>query len=176
MEIAAQIIGFFGTGMSFLSFLMPKKKLIIIFQVIAVASFTLHYFLLGGYTGAIMNVIALSKIALYYFENKPWFKNVLFTCIYLAVIVVTAVFTWQDISSLFPLLAMIIHTLVYNIKSEKWLRIGLFPASLLWMVYAIMKGSIPALIGEILNTSSIIAAFIHYDILKKGPKKPVEEH
>ncbi|MBO4501964.1 MAG: YgjV family protein, partial [Clostridia bacterium] len=73
MEIAAQIIGFFGTGMSFLSFLMPKKKLIIIFQVIAVGSFTLHYFLLGGYTGAIMNVIALSKIALYYFENKPWF-------------------------------------------------------------------------------------------------------
>jgi len=174
VELAAKIIGYFGTAMLFLSFQMPKKKQIVLFQIVAVSIFTVHYFMLGGYTGATMNVIGLSKIVLYYFEDRPWFRNALYTAIYTVVIVIAAVLTWQDISSLFPLLAMIIHTFAYNIKNEKWLRIAIFPTSPLWMVYAILNGSVPALIGEILTTTSIITAIIRYDVLKIGSKNHEE--
>ena len=167
MEIAAKIIGYIGTGVLFLSYQMPRKKQIVLLQILSISIFTVHFFLLGGYTGAIMNLIALTKTVLYYFENRPWFKNVLFTCVYAAVILVAGILTWQGFPSLFPLLAMLVHTLAYNVKKEKWFRICMFPTSPLWMVYAILTGSIPALIGEILTTTSLLSAIIRYDILQK---------
>ncbi|MBR4467098.1 MAG: YgjV family protein, partial [Clostridia bacterium] len=50
-------------------------------------------------------------------------------------------------------------------------RICMFPTSPLWMVYAILTGSIPALIGEILTTTSLLSAIIRYDILKKPDRR-----
>ena len=176
METAAMIIGYFGTGILFLSYQMPRKRQIVLLQIVSISIFTLHYFLLGGYTGAIMNLIALSKTVLYYFENKPWFKNVLFSVIYTVIIVITGIITWQGYQSVFPITAMLVHTFAYNIKKEKWFRIFMFPTSPLWMVYAILTGSIPAIIGEILTTTSMISAIIRYDVLHHEKKKAVSDH
>jgi len=164
------IIGYFGMGILFLSYQMPKKRQIVVLQIAAISIFTAHYFLLGGYTGAIMNLIALSKTVLYYFENKPWFKNVLFTAVYLVIISVTGVLTWQGYRSVFPIIAMFVHTLAYNVKNEKWFRICMFPTSPLWMAYAVMTGSTPAFIGEVLTTTSMLSAIIRYDVLKLKPR------
>lgn len=170
MELFAIIIGYIGTGVLFLSYQMPKKKQIVLLQILSISIFTVHFFLLGSYTGAIMNVIALTKTVLYYFENKPWFRNVLFTSVYAIVIFIAGIMTWQGFPSLFPLIAMLVHTFAYNIKKEKWFRLCMFPTSPLWMVYAILTGSIPALIGEILTTTSLLSAIIRYDVLHKEPK------
>ena len=171
METAAAIIGYVGTGVLFLSYQMPKKRQIVLLQIMSISIFTVHFFMLGGVTGAVMNLIALSKTVLYYFENKPWFRNVLFTAFYAIVILTAGIATWQGLPSLFPLLAMLLHTGAYNIKKEKWFRLCMFPTSPLWMVYAILTGSVPALIGEILTTTSLLSAIIRYDVLKKEPKK-----
>ena len=170
MEVFAKIIGYIGTGVLFLSYQMPKKKQIVLLQILSISIFTVHFFLLGSYTGAIMNLIALTKTVLYYFENKPWFRNTLFTAVYAIIIFVAGIVTWQGFPSLFPLIAMLVHTFAYNIKQEKWFRLCMFPTSPLWMVYAILTGSIPALIGEILTTTSLLSAIIRYDVLHKEPK------
>jgi len=47
----------------------------------------------------------------------------------------------------------------------------MFPTSPLWMVYAVLTGSVPALIGEILTTVSLLSAIIRYDVLKLEPKR-----
>ena len=174
LRTAAMIIGYVGMGLLFLSYQMPKKKQIIVLQIAAISIFTVHYFMLGGYTGANMNIIALTKTVLYYFEDRPWFKNVLFSAFYAVVIIIAGVLSWQGYESIFPILAMLVHTAAYNIKKEKWFRLSMFPTSPLWMVYAILTGSTPALIGEILTTSSMVSAIIRYDILHRGQKKTPE--
>ena len=171
METVAKIIGYVGTGVLFLSYQMPKKRQIVLLQILSISIFTVHFFLLGSYTGAVMNLIALTKTVLYYFENRPWFRNVLFTATYAIVITTAGIATWQGLPSLFPLLAMLLHTFAYNIKQEKPFRLCMFPTSPLWMVYAILTGSVPALIGEILTTVSLLSAIVRYDVLKREPKR-----
>lgn len=173
-EIIAQVIGFVGTGILFLSYQMPKKKQIVFCQILSISIFTAHYLLLGVWTGAMMNAIALVKTVLYYFDDRVWFgktQRILFTILFSAVILAAGIWTWQDWTSVLPLLAMLINTLAYNIRKEKWFRLCMFPTSPLWLVYNLLNHSIPGLIGEILTTISIISAIIRYDILHQEPKK-----
>lgn len=170
-QLFAQIIGYVGTCVLFMSYQMPKKRMIVALQVVSISIFTIHFSILGAWTGALMNAIALEKTVLYLFENEKWFKNKLFTIVFTIAVLVTGILTWDDWASVLPLIAMIINTLAYNLKKERHFRLGMFPCSPLWMAYAIHTGSIPALIGEILTTTSTIVAIIRYDVLGREKKK-----
>ena len=169
-KLFAQIIGYIGTCILFMSYQMPKKRMIVTLQVMSISIFMVHYAILGAWTGALMNGIALVKTVLYLFENEKWFKNALYTVLFTAAVITAGIFTWEDWASILPLIAMVINTLAYNFKKERYFRLGMFPCSPLWMAYAIHTGSIPALIGEILTTTSTIVAIIRYDVLGKEKK------
>ncbi|MFA6730663.1 MAG: YgjV family protein [Eubacteriales bacterium] len=170
-----QGIGFFGTAVMFISYQMPKKSKILLFQILAAAAFSLHFALLAGYsgsyTGMVMNIIALARCVLFYFENKPFFKPKTFTALILTAIFIVGGVTYKNIFSIFPILGMTISTLCLNIKKEKWFRIFNLPGSPLWMTYNIYSRSFPGILGEIINMSSLIIAIIRYDIIGERRNK-----
>ncbi len=171
----AQCVGFLGTAILFVSYQMPVKKNILLMQIISASVFSVHYLLLGSftgsYTGMVMNIIGVFRTLLFYFEDKKWFKRYAFTAFFLAVIIYIGIDSWKNIFSLFPILGMVDSTICLNIKKEKWFRICNFPGSPLWLIYGIYSHSYSGIIGEIITMTSIIIAIIRYDVLKQDKKR-----
>ena len=175
LKFIAQSVGFFGTAILFISFQMPVKKKILFLQIISASVFSVHYLMLGfftgSYTGMVMNIIGMVRTLLFYYEDKKWFRRYPFTVFFLALIIYIGIDTWKNIYSLFPMLAMIDSTICLNIKKEKWFRIFNFPGSPLWLTYGIYSNSYSGIVGEIFTMTSIIIAIIRYDILHQDKKQ-----
>ena len=56
--IAAQIIGVFAVSVSLLIFQVNKRSKMLKFSVLATVFYTIHFLLLGAYTGAAMKDIS----------------------------------------------------------------------------------------------------------------------
>ena len=64
MELAAQIVGFCGTAGLFISYQQNTKNRILLFQIIGITMFTLHFFLLSAWSGCMMNLLGIGRALL----------------------------------------------------------------------------------------------------------------
>lgn len=127
MELAAQIVGFCGTAGLFISYQQNTKNRILLFQILGITMFTLHFFLLSAWSGCMMNLLGIGRALLYaYTEQKG--LHVRWLCPLLcAVFTAAAVLTWESAFSLLPTAAMLLSTLAYEQKQPRRFRRLMFP-------------------------------------------------
>ena len=167
MFILIQIIGGLGYLLLAFSYYKKEKKDILFLQILSYIMFIIHYYLLGGITGSICNLLGLiGFLIIYFFERKN--KKILPYLIFPIVIgiIVISLFTFKDLYSIFPIFASISVLISFLEKDTRVIRlIGIFSA-ICWLVYAIYCKSYVALIFEILL---LLSTFI--SVLKNNRKK-----
>ena len=166
----AQIIGFCGTGVTFLAYQQKKRKNIIIFTVISSSLFMMHYSLLGANTGAILNLICALRGIVFANSDKKWAKSKIWLAAFIIINIICAVVTWSVWYSVLPLAGMLLSTVSFWLKDETKIRLVTLPSSPCWLVYNALCGSVAGVITECFITSSIIIAIVRYDILKNGKR------
>ena len=140
MELAAQIVGFCGTAGLFISYQQNTKNRILLFQILGITMFTLHFFLLSAWSGCMMNLLGIGRALLYaYTEQKG--LHVRWLC---------------------PLLC------AYEQKQPRRFRRLMFPCSPLWMVYNIHSGSVSGVVTEAFAMLSLGVAMWRYDRAPKS--------
>ena len=183
IEIIAQIIGIFGLIANSVAYQMRGKNAILFFQMLGSAIFTVNYILIGAYSGAILNAVAIIRAIVYIYKDKfkaghiAWLMG--FSTIY--VLSYVAVFTILGkeptannlILEVLPVVAMIVVTISYRSKSAKTVRALGMINSPLWLIYNIANVAIGAIISGIINIVSIVIGIIRYDI-RKTPAKEEE--
>ncbi|MEG1991386.1 MAG: YgjV family protein, partial [Christensenella sp.] len=107
-DIFAQCVGFCGTICFFIGFQQKKRKKIILMQLFGILFFTAHFFLLGAYTGAMMNFLGLLRAFVYYNDNKKWAQNKAWFYGFMISYLVIGIITWENFFSLFPIIAMLL--------------------------------------------------------------------
>ena len=114
--IITQIIGGIGYSLLALSYFKKEKKQILFMQIVAYISFTIHYYMLSGMTGAICNLIGLVALIIIYLFDKYKVKNKkMLTLGMIPFVVIIALITFRDVFSLFPNLLYYYHYfLVYQ--------------------------------------------------------------
>ena len=70
VEIIAQIIGIFGMLLSVLSYQQKGKARILTFQLLGSALFVVNFFMLGAFSGAILNLVAIIRALIFIYEDK----------------------------------------------------------------------------------------------------------
>ena len=68
--ILVQFIGAIGYTLLALSYFKKEKKQILFTQIFAYIMFTIHYYLLSGFTGAICNFVGLLSLITIYCSQK----------------------------------------------------------------------------------------------------------
>lgn len=169
--IAAQLVGFAGAVTYFLVFQMKKRKNILGLNVLAASIFVLHFFLLGAYTGAAMNVVCALRCVIYYYNDKKWAKSKIWLAVFIGVSVVLGVLTWSDTYSVLPLASMIITSVSFWLKNEKHIRLLTLPSPPCWIIYNIHNGSVSGMVTDFIILVSIIISIVRYDILKNHKKQ-----
>ena len=158
--IISQILGAVGYSLLAYSFFKKKKKEILYIQIMAYIGFTTRYALLGALTGTICNVIGFIALILIYFLSDDEEKKKTLVLILIPLLVVMAFLSYENIFSLFPVVACLITFNSFLSKDENKIRfIGIISAAL-WLIYAIIYKSYSAIIFEVITVISTTIAYI----------------
>ncbi len=161
--VVTQIIGFAGMAMNFISYQQNTNKKIVGFQIFGCAFFMVHFYMLGAYTAAALNILGVLRNFVFFCRPKPWASKKIWLFVFCVSYVIAGVLTYENITSMIPTLAMIAGSVALFLTIPKWTRrLGLV-CSLGWMANNLITGSIPGFASEIFTTTSILIAMWKFD-------------
>lgn len=159
--IFIQLIGAIAYTLLAFSYFKKTKKDILFIQIFATLSFATHYYLLSGITATVCNLISLIIIITIYFFEKYQIKNkktLVFITIPLLILI--SLFTYENIFSIFPIIASTIVLSSFMLNNESIIRITGIISAMCWLIYAIIYKSYVGIIFETITIITTLIAFL----------------
>ena len=162
MQIFAHSLGIAAMLILISSLQIHDKKKLVIMQTAGVICFSLHYFLIGAYSGAALNLICAIRNLLYYRRTARGENGVLIPIIFAVLIIIASVFSWDGYHSLFIISGLVINTLGLGLLGTQNFRKSLLVSCPLVLIYNIFEFSIGGIINEALSIISATIGIIRY--------------
>lgn len=144
---AADALGALGTLFGATWSLFRTRKGMLVAQLMIGVFFSLHYLLIGAYTGALMNgLAALQALAAIPLGTRPEFRKVY--VLTLPLIAAGLWLTWTGPPSLFAALGMTFVSIARYQTDGLRFRLFMMPAIPSWAVHNWMVWSVPGLISD----------------------------
>lgn len=176
IPIVAQIVGYAAMATIFASFQVKDSKGTLWVMAIATGLFSIHFALLGAFTGALLNALnVLRNLAILFTDSrKPSGKAAMhvISIAYTAAPFVFLLLPGTSIGLQDYVLGVVMTVSAYLFWSRKSKLIRLsqfFLISPAWMVYNALSHSIPGILTECLNLTSV-AIFWLREFLAKSKK------
>ncbi|MGN1208617.1 MAG: YgjV family protein [Christensenellales bacterium] len=141
-----------------ISLILKTKQKMLFLQMISSIFFITHYFLLDAKLAGFVAVLETIRLFVFFFIdkkeklNKVWIRSC--AClVFSALSIVTALFTWNAIYCLLPLVATIVVNITLSFKNVFFYKIGA-------MIYSILIISYLFIIGSIVGGISQCVAFV----------------
>ena len=167
IQILAQAIGFLGTIIIVIGMQQKKYKHIVICKISNEFLASIHYLLLGGYTGMAANLASCLTNSCYYFRIKKGKSTLPFQIIFACMFVVIGALSWHGPISIFVVIAKLLSSVALGIKNPRTIRILNLISNPCWLVYNIYMGSLAGIITDSLVIASVVIAVIRLDILHR---------
>lgn len=167
----AQGVGVIGLCLAIISFQKNTNKGILLFQIMASLTFTIHFILLGAYTGAVMNFFGAARNTIFFSREKGWANNKNWMYLFIVIYIIAGIITYKNNYSLLPMAAMILSTVGLWVKTPKYTRLIMLTASPCWLIYNIVNASVAGILTELFALSSLLTAMVRFDyfqIKKQG--------
>ncbi len=171
LQIIGQIVGIIAMTFNILSYQAKSSKSIILFQLFGTMLFSINFFLIGAYVGAMLNVLGMFRALTFAFKEKWKINKIALTIIFCILFISTypIIFTvfnkpftvFNAIIEILPVISMILSTFAYGMNAKN-LRLFALIYSPLWLIYNIVVLSIGAIICETLCIVSAIVALIRF--------------
>lgn len=180
MEFFAQAVGIVAMFFFIFSYQQKNAKSIITWQMIGTLLFTINFFLLGEYLGAILNFIGFVRAVLFLQKKKlhtdsiGWLIG--FTLAYLGAYALTfTVFGTEPTLPNFllqccPVLGMFFQHLGLRNEDTKKIRAFCLVGSVAWLIFNCVVFALGALLCEAFNIISILIAFARFNRAPKEAK------
>lgn len=165
LKIIAQIIGFCGTIIVVIGMQQKKYKHIVMCKIGNEFLSSVHYLLLGGYTGMLANLASCMTNGCYYFRIKKGKSTLPFQIVFAAMFVAIGALSWHGPISIFVVLAKLISSVALGIQNPRTIRILNLISNPCWLIYNIYMGSIAGILTDSLVITSVVIAVIRLDIL-----------
>ena len=173
MEFFAQAVGIVAMFFFIFSYQQKNAKSIITWQMIGTLLFTINFFLLGEYLGAILNFIGFVRAVLFLQKKKlhtdsiGWLIG--FTLAYLGAYALTfTVFGTEPTMPNFllqccPVLGMFFQHLGLRHEDTRKIRALCLVGSASWLIFNCVVFALGALLCETFNIISILVAFARFN-------------
>ena len=163
--IAAQIIGFIGTGLLVFSYQFKESKKLFIVQMFSNIAYILHFFMLTAFSGSINIAIALVRNFVLINSSKGWARNKYWLWLFISLHIIVTIFTYQDMFSLLPCIGMVAITIASWTRNGKKIRMtNIFVNSPSWLIYDIYTVSYSGIVCEVLTLLSVIISFFRHGV------------
>ena len=156
-EIIVQLIGTLGFIFLWWSYYKTKKIQILFMQILSSIIFTIHYYMLSGITGAICSFINIIIMLLIYLFEKMKKKKISLILILIPFFTLVCFISWENIFSIFPILATILASISFLSNNETTIRtIGIINC-ICWIIYGCIYISYS---GIIFNSITVVTTTI----------------
>lgn len=172
-EIFIQCIGIIGIIAGLSAFQCNKHSHALMLKMTEEGAFGLQYFLLGGYTGAVLNLVGIFRNLIFtYLGKRDKQKELKYARMILGVLfAVLGLLSWEGCISILIIFAKVLSTLAYGTTNMKKMRMMISVTCVCWICYNFYVGSIAGVISDACNLGSVVIGMIRYDLLKKEEKK-----
>ena len=172
-EIIAQIIGIIAMAFNILSYQQKRQRYIIMWQLLGTTLFTVNFFLLGAYTGALLNAVGIVRAIVFLYKDTLRTDHPLWLFGFIAVYLLSYVLTFTAFEKAFnftnalveilPVIGMTATTLAFRSKTAKTTRLlGLISAPS-WLIYNIVAKSMGAILCAAFCIVSILVGLLRFD-------------
>ena len=194
-DIFVQLLGFVAIFVNIISVQFNSYKKIILLKAVGSFLFATQYFLLGAFSGMVMDIIGTIRNIVFTSvvqknkSTKPYI--ILFSIITFMLGVSTIILTWDksieavskwtdNVSfatglavfiSILSIIAKLLSTIAYGINNPHKIRMLNLPTSMSWVVYNVVVVSLAGVFNEILVISSIIIAEMRFKKDRKTQKE-----
>jgi hypothetical protein len=163
----AQLIGVFGTIAVMVGMQQKKYNRIVFCKIINEFMASIHYFLIGGYTGMVINFASCLTNGVYWYRITKGKSTLIFQILFGALFVTLGALSWQGPISTFVILAKLISSVSLGIKTPRTIRFLNLISNPCWLVYNLYMGSVAGIITDSLVLASTIIAVVRLDLLKQ---------
>lgn len=181
MDIFTQAVGIVAMSFGILSYLNRNQRGIMIFQLLATACFSVHFWLLGAVTGCLLNILGVIRAAIYAQRSRrAWAAHpcwiYIFSAAALGIYVMTftvfghEVTVWELLIELLPVVATAVTSVAYRMAGGAQVRVLSLFSSPLWLTYNACRGSIGGVISDSMSLVSIFVGMYRHDRKRKGER------
>jgi hypothetical protein len=164
-EVIGQLLGIAAVVFGFISYQMKTSRGILIFQLTTALIFSAHYFLIGALTAMALNLLGAISCVFYFFRDKRGGKSIIEPIVFIALIMVASILTWEGWYSAFIMSGLVVNSISLVLSNAQKTRLCMFLKSPLCLIYNIIVSSgggivyecvvlVSSLIGIIKNRSS----------------------
>lgn len=157
MNTIAQVAGVLGTTMIFFSFAARKRPTILLCKFTADLLWMTHYLLIGAYSGAALNVLALGRETVFYNKEKKWASSRFWLYLIIALTIASSLLTWEGPLSLLPMTGSSLAVVSFWCTKPLNIRLISLPVQILWLIYGFLHTSVPSMVC---NTIALISICI----------------
>ncbi len=162
--IFAQIIGFSATALALFVYSFRDRKKVLASKLTANAMWSVHYFLIGQYPTAVINLLNCVRESVFYNRGRYKWASGIYIPITFLLLTVGAFFINKNgepsAVSLLPVCGSSIAVIGLWCKRLIILRLINFPALTLWLIYAIIIGSPASILCNALSLLSIVIGLV----------------
>lgn len=161
--LAGKIAGYIAIVTSMLIYQQKTRERLLICKAVTDVLWIIHYFVLGGYTGAVVTSVALAREVVFFrTDRRSKIGKPILGC-FLCISVVCSILTWGSIFSIFAMLGSLLSIFSFWLGEPKVSRIMAFPISACMLTYGVSNGSVAVLINEVLVMISSAIGILQHD-------------
>lgn len=184
LKLIGEIIGAVAIAEGFFVFLSNKRERILIFKFISDALWLCNQLCIGGYTGALLNFIAMGRETVFYNRDKRKFaKSILWLYFFLAVTAASPLISLisgkEGWYAILPAMGSVAAVIGFYSRRPALTRGISFLANGLWLVYDIIIHNYSATLSCIIlllsATLGTILMLVQRYRLKKEAIPPVKQ-
>ena len=158
--LIAQLVGVVAAICALFSFQCKETKKLVALQSIASVLWGVHQYLLGAYTGMLLNAGAIVRGICLCSRPRKWAESKYTVAGVTLLMAALGALSWTDWRSILPIVAMVAGTPFFWCRSGRTLRLAQVGfISPFWLVYNVLNYSIPGVITECLNMLSVLVYF-----------------
>jgi len=167
LPIIAQIVGITAVALFLLSFQLKKRTHIILATSFSNCFYVLQYFLLGAFSGAAMDILAVVSAFLAGKKNTPGFRRyTMGIAVALSVLIVgvglALAMVQKDWIELLPVAGALLQTNSLWFNKEQTIRKISLTGAPFWLAYNFISHAYGAALGSVLTIVSIVVALLRY--------------
>lgn len=173
--IIAQIFGVLGSLSLLLSTWQKKRKQVLLFVSLDSLFYTIEYILLSAWSGAISNIVSLIRTILFMYKGKnKCFKQNIILYLVISAYIITGIFTYNGIISLFPIIVSILYAVCLWQDKVKNIHIGTALMLLGWCIYNLAVGAYASAISDSILFIGTLISIVKVDFI--NTKKLEKSH